>query len=42
MTGGRVFRLSDILDDEFIVTYGDGLANVNINKLINFTRNTKS
>ena len=33
-TGGRVFRLSEYLDEEFVVTYGDGLANVNINKLI--------
>ena len=42
MTGGRVFRLSDYLDDEFIVTYGDGLANVPIDKLINsFLRNNK-
>ena len=32
-TGGRVFRLSEYLDEEFVVTYGDGLANVNINKL---------
>ena len=39
MTGGRVFRLSDYLDDEFIVTYGDGLANVNINNLIKFHNN---
>ncbi|MDB3866634.1 sugar phosphate nucleotidyltransferase [Acidimicrobiia bacterium] len=36
LTGGRVFRLSDYLNDEFIVTYGDGLANVNIDKLINY------
>ena len=39
MTGGRVFRLSDYLDDEFIVTYGDGLANVYINNLIKFHNN---
>jgi glucose-1-phosphate cytidylyltransferase len=36
MTGGRVFRLAEYLDDEFIVTYGDGLANVDIKKLISF------
>jgi glucose-1-phosphate cytidylyltransferase len=35
-TGGRVFKLKDNLDDIFIVTYGDGLANVNINELIKF------
>ena len=35
-TGGRVFKLANLLDDTFIVTYGDGLANVNINNLIEF------
>ncbi len=35
-TGGRVFKCKDILDKEFIVTYGDGLANVNIQKLVDF------
>jgi glucose-1-phosphate cytidylyltransferase len=34
MTGGRVFRASRYLDDDaFLVTYGDGLADVNINDL---------
>jgi len=35
-TGGRVFKVSEYLDDNFLLTYGDGLANVNINNLINF------
>ena len=35
-TGGRVYKLSEYLNDDFIVTYGDGLANVNIEKLIDF------
>jgi|TARA_Y100000389_G_C17265594_1_gene415287 glucose-1-phosphate cytidylyltransferase len=39
MTGGRVHKLSQELDDNFIVTYGDGLANVNIEKLINHHNN---
>ena len=33
---GRVYKLSEYLNDDFIVTYGDGLANVNIEKLIDF------
>jgi glucose-1-phosphate cytidylyltransferase len=34
MTGGRVFRAAKYLDDEaFLVTYGDGLANVDINEV---------
>ena len=37
MTGGRVFRASKYLDDEpFLVTYGDGLADVNIDALRSF------
>lgn len=36
-TGGRVFRCADYLDDEpFFVTYGDGLADVNVSELIAF------
>ena len=42
LTGGRVFKLSKFLDDEFIVTYGDGLANVNISNLISFHKNHKN
>ncbi len=38
-TGGRVYKLSDYLNEEFIVTYGDGLANVNISNLIDFHNN---
>jgi glucose-1-phosphate cytidylyltransferase len=36
MTGGRVSRVRQYLDDRFIVTYGDGLANVNISELLKF------
>jgi glucose-1-phosphate cytidylyltransferase len=37
MTGGRVFRASKYLDDEpFLVTYGDGLADVDIDALRDF------
>jgi glucose-1-phosphate cytidylyltransferase len=35
-TGGRVVRVRELLDGErFFVTYGDGLADVNIDQLIN-------
>lgn len=33
-TGGRIKRLEHLLDDEFMLTYGDGLSNVNIDSLI--------
>ena len=37
MTGGRIKRIRAYLDDEdFCLTYGDGLSNVNITKLICF------
>ena len=35
-TGGRLLNIADYLEDNFIVTYGDGLANVEIDKLIKF------
>lgn len=38
MTGGRILMLEKFLKDEpfFLCTYGDGLANINLNHLINF------
>lgn len=37
MTGGRLKRLAQYInDDTFMLTYGDGLANVDLNKLVNF------
>jgi glucose-1-phosphate cytidylyltransferase len=37
MTGGRIKRLKNVLGNEpFMLTYGDGLADVDINKLVNF------
>ena len=37
MTGGRLKRLKKFLNNEtFLMTYGDGLSNINIKKLINF------
>jgi glucose-1-phosphate cytidylyltransferase len=42
MTGGRIKRLKKYLNNEtFMVTYGDGLSNVNINKLIKFHKKFK-
>ena len=38
MTGGRVLRLKKYLDKDnnFMLTYGDGLADINIKKLLNY------
>ena len=42
MTGGRILRLKEFLtDDRFMLTYGDGLANVNIKKLLSFHKKNK-
>ena len=42
MTGGRLKRIQDYVDDTFCVTYGDGLSNIDINNLISFHREKKS
>lgn len=39
MTGGRIKRIEKYIDgDTFLVTYGDGLSNVNITELLAFHR----
>lgn len=39
MTGGRIKRLKSYLDGEtFMLTYGDGVSNVDINELLKFHR----
>ena len=43
LTGGRILRLRKLIkDEEFLMTYGDGLSNVNLKKLISFHRDSKS
>ena len=41
MTGGRILRIKDYVGDNFCLTYGDGLADVNIKKLIKFHKSKK-
>ena len=37
MTGGRLKRVGKLFkDDTFFMTYGDGLSDVNLNKLLKF------
>jgi glucose-1-phosphate cytidylyltransferase len=39
MTGGRLLKIKKFLNNEaFMLTYGDGVANININELIRFHR----
>lgn len=43
MTGGRIKKIKEHLNGEdFLLTYGDGLSDVNINDLINFHYENKS
>ena len=41
MTGGRIKRIKEYLDEneDFCLTYGDGLSNINIKELVNFHKN---
>ncbi|MFV0425164.1 MAG: glucose-1-phosphate cytidylyltransferase [Bacilli bacterium] len=42
MTGGRVKRIQEYVGDEtFMLTYGDGVCDLNINELIEFHKNSK-
>lgn len=38
MTGGRLKRIAPLLDRTFLMTYGDGVADIDIGKLISFHR----
>ncbi|MFM1951234.1 MAG: Glucose-phosphate cytidylyltransferase [Actinomycetota bacterium] len=37
-TGGRLYKLRDKLNETFLCTYGDGVADVNIGKLLDYHR----
>jgi len=42
MTGGRIKRIKDYINNEtFMMTYGDGLGNVNISNLVDFHNKNK-
>ncbi len=42
-TGGRIKRIEKYIDgDEFLLTYGDGVADVDINKVIEFHKTNKA
>ncbi len=42
MTGGRLKRLKGYLgNDTFFMTYGDGISNINLKKLLNFHKKNK-
>ena len=41
LTGGRILRIKNYINDDFLLTYGDGLADVNIKELINHHKQNK-
>ena len=41
LTGSRLKRLSNYLKDTFMLTYGDGLSNENLKKLLNFHKKNR-
>ena len=42
MTGGRLKRIQDHIDDTFCATYGDGVSDIDINRLISYHKEKKS
>jgi glucose-1-phosphate cytidylyltransferase len=40
-TGGRVLRIKNYIKDDFLLTYGDGLADINIKQLIKYHKFNK-
>jgi glucose-1-phosphate cytidylyltransferase len=43
MTGGRILRIKDYIKDEsFMVTYGDGIGNIDLKKLLDFHKGKKT
>jgi glucose-1-phosphate cytidylyltransferase len=36
MTGGRIKRISQYVDGTFLLTYGDGVGDVNIGEFVDF------
>lgn len=41
MTGGRIKRIASYIDGTFLLTYGDGVADVNIHQLIQYHKQKK-
>jgi glucose-1-phosphate cytidylyltransferase len=41
LTGGRILRIKNYIKDDFLLTYGDGVSDINIKKLIKFHKSNK-
>jgi glucose-1-phosphate cytidylyltransferase len=41
LTGGRILRIKNYIKDDFLLTYGDGVSDINIKKLIKFHKSNE-
>ena len=41
MTGGRIKRIEKYIDEPFMLTYGDGVSNIDLNQLLSFHKQHK-
>ena len=41
LTGGRILRIKKYVGEDFLLTYGDGVSNINIKKSIDFHKKNK-
>ena len=41
MTGSRIKKIKNYVDDTFMITYGDAVSDININELLKFHKNHK-
>lgn len=42
LTGGRLLKAKKLINERFFLTYGDGLGNINLNKLLKIHEQTKA
>ena len=42
LTGSRIAQIRNLIDDDFLLTYADGVSNVNIEESINFHYETRT
>lgn len=41
-TGGRLYKIKNLIEADTIITYGDGLSDIDINEVVNFNKKMKT
>tara|TARA_B110000003_G_C16631492_1_gene526830 strand:+ start:1622 stop:2338 length:717 start_codon:yes stop_codon:yes gene_type:complete len=41
-TGGRLYKIKNLVEADTIITYGDGLSDIDINEVVNFNKKMKT